>query len=221
MNAVFHDPATAAVIDGEVVAARNEERSLHRADDKRPMSGSVVADDRPVEAVLFDRDGTLIVDIPYNGDPTRVQPLPGAREVLAQLRTAGVKVGVVTNQSGVGRGLITAEELILVNERVAGLLGSFDTWQVCPHRPEAECECRKPAPGLVIKAAADLGVPPEHCVVIGDIGSDVKAARAANAGHVLVPTSSTAPEDITDADITAADLEAAVDKLTPYIEGAP
>jgi histidinol-phosphate phosphatase family protein len=173
----------------------------------------------PVEAVLLDRDGTLVVDVPYNGDPTRVQAMPGAYHAVTRLRHLGVKVGVVTNQSGVGRGIITRQQVRDVNRRVAELLGPFQTWQVCLHRPAAGCECRKPAAGMILAAAAALGVPPERCVVVGDIGADVSAARAAGAGHILVPTPKTRPGEIAQAGTVAADLEAAVDKLVPFLRG--
>lgn len=142
----------------------------------------------PVRAVLFDRDGTLIHDVPYLDDPAGVDPVAGAAGVLDGLRAAGVRVGVVSNQSGVGRGLITPERLVTVNARVAELLGPFDTFQVCPHAPEAGCGCRKPRPGLVLSAARELALDPGQCVVIGDIGADVDAALAAGARAVLVPT---------------------------------
>ena len=85
--------------------------------------------------MLFDRDGTLIKNVPYLADPRRVRPMPGARRTLDQLRRQGVAVGVVSNQSGVGRGLINSDELAKVNARVESLLGPFDTWQICPHAP--------------------------------------------------------------------------------------
>jgi histidinol-phosphate phosphatase family protein len=148
------------------------------------------------DLVLFDRDGTLVADVPYNGDPSVVVAVPGARSALDRLRVAGVKVGMVTNQSGVARGLLTAADVTAVNARVAELLGPFDTVQVCPHGPEEGCGCRKPAPGLVTRACADVGVAPDRCVVVGDIGSDVGAARAAGATAVLVPTPATRVEEV-------------------------
>jgi histidinol-phosphate phosphatase family protein len=102
---------------------------------------------------------------------------------------------VVTNQSGVGRGLVTPGQLKAVNQRVTELLGPFGAWAVCPHDTADGCECRKPAPFLVRQAAAELGVDPADCVVIGDIGSDVAAAYAAGARAVLVPTPVTRPEE--------------------------
>ncbi|GAA4615559.1 hypothetical protein GCM10023195_68620 [Actinoallomurus liliacearum] len=147
----------------------------------------------PVRAVLFDRDGTLIHDVPYNKDPEKVEPVPGAKEALDLARRAGLRVGVVTNQSAIARGLATEAEVAAVNARVTELLGPFDTWRQCPHGTGDGCDCRKPAPGLVLQAAADLGVAPEECLVVGDIGGDVAAARAAGARGVLIPTPRTRP----------------------------
>ena len=149
-----------------------------------------------MSAVLFDRDGTLVHDVPYNTDPDLVAPVDGARAVLDDLRARGIPVGVVSNQSGLARGMITAAQLDAVNGRVEALLGPFDTWQVCPHGPEDGCPCRKPAPGLVLAAAAALGVDPRECVVIGDIGADVGAALAAGARAVLVPTPVTRADEV-------------------------
>ena len=168
-----------------------------------------------VRAVLFDRDGTIVHDVPYNHDPDLVAPVDGAREVLDGLRRRGIAVGVVSNQSGIARGLIAPDQLAAVNGRVDELLGPFDTWQVCPHGSGDGCACRKPAPGMVLAAAAALGVEPSACVVIGDIGADVGAALAAGARAVLVPTPVTRPEEIAHARehaLLARDLEEAVAK---------
>ncbi|CAM5652834.1 MULTISPECIES: D-glycero-alpha-D-manno-heptose-1,7-bisphosphate 7-phosphatase [Streptomyces] len=149
-----------------------------------------------LSAVLFDRDGTLVVDVPYNGDPGRVRLMPGAAAAVALARSAGLPTGVVSNQSGVGRGLLTVDQVVRVNERADELLGGLDTWVFCPHAPDAGCACRKPRPGLVHTAAARLGVPPSECLVIGDIAADVLAARAAGARGVLVPNAATAPVEV-------------------------
>jgi histidinol-phosphate phosphatase family protein len=164
-------------------------------------------------AVLLDRDGTLVVDVPYNGDPERVRPMPGARAALERLRRAGVRLAVVSNQSGIGRGALSADEVDAVNRRVEELLGPLGPWVICPHAPEDGCDCRKPAPGLVLRAAQLLGVAPERCAVVGDIGADVQAARAAGARAVLVPTAVTRPEEVAAAPERAADLGGAVDLL--------
>jgi histidinol-phosphate phosphatase family protein len=164
-------------------------------------------------AVLLDRDGTLVVDVPYNGDPERVAPMPGARAALDRLRAAGIPLGVVSNQSGVARGLVSAEDVRRVNRRVEDLLGPLGPWMVCPHGPADRCGCRKPAPGLVLRGAGRLGVPAERCAVVGDIGADVEAARAAGARAILVPTARTRPEEVATAPEVAPDLGAAVDLL--------
>jgi histidinol-phosphate phosphatase family protein len=169
--------------------------------------------------VLFDRDGTLVRDVPYNGEADRVEPMPGARPAVERLRTAGLRLGVVSNQSGIGRGLITAEQVAQVNRRIDELLGPFSTWQVCPHASADGCACRKPSPGLVLAAAAELGVRPGQIVVIGDIGSDVAAAEAAGARSVLVPTLQTRTEEILAAPVTAPDLESAVDQVLTQLRG--
>ncbi|MDI1455503.1 HAD-IIIA family hydrolase [Streptomyces sp. ATE26] len=150
----------------------------------------------PLGAVLFDRDGTLVADVPYNGDPDRVRPLPGAAEAVALARGAGLATAVISNQSGIGRGLLTAEQVRAVNERADELLGGLGAWIYCPHAPEAGCACRKPRPGLVLAAAARLRVRPDRCLVIGDIAADLLAARAAGARGVLVPNAATAPAEV-------------------------
>lgn len=154
---------------------------------------------RPVrrpDAVLFDRDDTLIADGPYLSDAEQVRPMPGAEIALRRLRAAQIPFGVVTNQSGVAKGLITPTELAAVNRRVDETLGPFDVWKICPHAAEDHCRCRKPAPGMVRSAAAELGVKPERCVMIGDTGADVTAALDAGARAILVPTEVTLPGEI-------------------------
>lgn len=167
----------------------------------------------PVRAVLFDRDGTLIRDVPYNGDPALVQPMPGAAAAVAAARNAGLRVGMITNQSGIARGLLTRAGAQAVNTRVAALLGPFDVVRMCPHGPAEGCPCRKPAPGMVVAAAADLGVAPHECAVIGDIGADVEAARAAGARAVLVPAAQTRAGELTGARV-ARDVLSAVRMTT-------
>ncbi|MGY2115431.1 HAD-IIIA family hydrolase [Nocardia gipuzkoensis] len=147
-------------------------------------------------ALLFDRDDTLIVDVPYLADPAKVQPVPGAVDALREVRAAGIQLGVVSNQSGVARGLISPGQLVAVNSRVEELLGPFATWQVCVHGEGDGCACRKPRPALVRRAAAELGVDIGRCVLIGDTGADVSAALSAGARAILVPTARTRPEEV-------------------------
>jgi histidinol-phosphate phosphatase family protein len=174
----------------------------------------------PVRAVLFDRDGTLIRDVPYNGDPGLVEPVPGAAEAVGRPRHHGLAVAMVTNQSGIARGLFRRADAEAVNARVAELLGPFGTVRLCPHGEDEGCGCRKPGPGMVLAAAADLGVAPHECVVVGDIGADVAAARAAGARGVLVPAAGIRPAELTGVRV-AGDLAEAVRMVTGQIPFAP
>ena len=162
-------------------------------------------------AVLFDRDGTLVHDVPYNTDPAAVRPVPGARQALDRLRHLGIPVGVVTNQSGVARGLISRAQLEQVNARVSELLGPFQVWSICQHGDTDGCGCRKPAPGLIKDAATQLGVPVDRCVVIGDTGADVTAAAAAGARGILVPNDRTLRPEVQAAPEVAPDITIAIE----------
>ncbi|MDO3700069.1 HAD-IIIA family hydrolase [Micromonospora sp. C28SCA-DRY-2] len=177
------------------------------------MDAPISAGHRLYDAVLLDRDGTLVEDVPFNGDPEKVRPVPGARVALDRLRAAGLRLAVVTNQSGLARGLFTEAQMRAVHARVERLLGSFDAWLVCPHDDGDGCGCRKPLPGLVWAAARELGTTPARCVVVGDIGRDVAAALAAGASGVLVPTPVTRPEEVAAAPQVAVDLPAAVELI--------
>lgn len=161
-------------------------------------------------AVFFDRDNTLIVDVPYNGNPDRVVPVDGAARAVARLRRLGIPLGVITNQSGISLGHITADQAAAVNARVERLLGPFDIWRVCPHGEEDGCPCRKPRPGMLLSAAAALGVDPRRTVYIGDIGADMAAAEAAGARGILVPTPITRDEEIEAAETVCESLDAAI-----------
>ncbi|MBC3762496.1 HAD-IIIA family hydrolase [Quadrisphaera oryzae] len=159
----------------------------------RPGAGPVApwpqaVREEPLAAVLFDRDGTLVHDVPYNGDPAQVRLVDGAREALARVRAAGLRTGMVTNQSGVARGIITRDQADAVTAEVVRQVGGLDVVVTCPHGPDGSCACRKPGPGMVVEAARRLGVPTSRVAVVGDIAADVGAAVAAGARGVLVPT---------------------------------
>ncbi|HKU67089.1 MAG TPA: HAD family hydrolase [Candidatus Baltobacteraceae bacterium] len=147
-------------------------------------------------AVIFDRDGTIVVDVPYNGDPAAVVPVPGIRDALDRLRDAAIPIAVVSNQSGVGRGMLTLEQVEAVNRRVEELLGPFAVSLYCPHGPGDDCECRKPKPKLILDAARAMGVDPACCVVVGDKRSDVEAAENAGARGIFVDAAHTAVDAI-------------------------
>jgi HAD superfamily hydrolase (TIGR01662 family) len=167
-------------------------------------------------AVLFDRDGTLVEDVPYNGDPGLVRLRPGATEAVDRLRSAGIRLGVVSNQSGVADGRLSLGQVTAVNHRIEELLGPFQTWAICAHSPSDGCGCRKPAPGLVLRAAAALDITPGDCVVVGDIATDIKAALAAGATAVMVPSPATRRSEVAAARRrarVAPDLRKAVDLI--------
>jgi histidinol-phosphate phosphatase family protein len=130
---------------------------------------------------------------------------------------------MVSNQSGIARGLLAHDDVLAVNRRVEALLGPLDVVEYCPHGPDDGCGCRKPAPGLVLAAAARLGLDPHRCAVVGDIGADVEAARAAGARGVLVPNGRTRAEEVAAAPERAASLTDAVDLLlgAPLREAVP
>ena len=130
-------------------------------------------------AAFLDRDGTIIVDRDYPGDPEAVELLPGAAESIARLREAGLAALMITNQSGIGRGLITEEDYRAVQRRMEELLAAegavLDGAYYCPHAPDRvpACECRKPSPGLYLQAAREHDVELAASYFIGDRMRDV------------------------------------------------
>jgi histidinol-phosphate phosphatase family protein len=150
-----------------------------------------------IPAVFIDKDGTLIDDVPYNVDPDLIRLSRGAGEGAAQLAESGYAIVVVSNQSGIARGLFDESELFAVERRLRELLAE---WYVplagffyCPHHPEGEvsrycqvCECRKPAPGLLQQAADELGLDLARSWMVGDILDDVEAGHRAGCRTVLL-----------------------------------
>jgi histidinol-phosphate phosphatase family protein len=164
-------------------------------------------------AVLFDRDGTLIVDVPLNNDPNLVVAMPGAREAVRRLRDTGIRTAVVSNQPGIASGRSTADDVAAINARAEALIGPLGPAFICPHAPADACACRKPAAGLLAAAARALHVRPEDCVMIGDIGTDMEAARSAGMRAILVPTEITKQEEIDAAPFAAANISDAIDAV--------
>lgn len=143
-------------------------------------------------AVFLDKDGTLVHDVPYNVDPDRVRLVPGAGEALAMLRDAGFALIVVSNQSGVAEGRFRLEALRGVEARMAELLRPHRVdiagWYWCPHAAAVPpvCTCRKPAPGLLLRAAEDWDIDLAASWMVGDILNDIEAGRRAGCRGVLV-----------------------------------
>ncbi len=149
--------------------------------------------------MFMDRDGCLIEERGYINHPSRVRVLPRAPEAVARLNAAGIAAVMATNQAGIARGYFSKDTLLAVNaelERQLGALGArLDALYVCTHHPTAgqppyreACECRKPRPGLLLRAAAELGLDLSRSVMVGDKPSDVEAGQAAGASTVLVLT---------------------------------
>lgn len=141
-------------------------------------------------AVFLDRDGTIVADKHYLADPAGLELLPNALEGLRELRALGARLVVVTNQSGVGRGYFPAETVDRMHERLRELLAEggveLDGLYVCPHAPDAGCDCRKPASGLFVQAAAELGLDLGESFVLGDKPADVEAGRRIGATPILI-----------------------------------
>jgi D-glycero-D-manno-heptose 1,7-bisphosphate phosphatase len=145
------------------------------------------------ELVILDRDGVINFDSDeYIKTPDEWRPLPGSPEAIAALCTAGYRVVVVSNQSGVGRGLFTETALAAIDARMRATIeaagGTLSGIYYCPHRPDEGCDCRKPAPGLLLRIARDFGQPLRGVPFIGDKLSDVEAALAVDARPILVRT---------------------------------
>jgi histidinol-phosphate phosphatase family protein len=145
--------------------------------------------------VILDRDGVLNHEAPAAGyirEPAEFVWLPGTLEALASLQRAGVRLSVATNQSGVGRGLMSFAQLEAVHERMradaARNGASFAAVLFCPHEPEAGCACRKPQPGLIQAAIAGSGIPAAESIVVGDDLRDLEAAARAGVSAALVRT---------------------------------
>lgn len=144
----------------------------------------------PSRIAFLDRDGTLIENVNFLHEPDRVQLRPGVVPGLIALREAGYRLVIATNQQGIGLGYFGMDEFIAVNQRMLREIGAggatIDRIYFCPHSQADQCDCRKPAPGLLLRACRDYGVKPEDCIMIGDTDADAGAARAAGMPCLLV-----------------------------------
>jgi D-glycero-D-manno-heptose 1,7-bisphosphate phosphatase len=148
-------------------------------------------------AVFIDKDGTLVHNIPHNVDPARIRLTTGALTGLRRLHEAGFRLIVVTNQAGIAHGLFPEHALRAVEHRLRMLLDDaglpLDGFYYCPHDPAGSvqayavsCDCRKPRPGLIVRAARERGIDLARSWFVGDILNDVEAGRAASCRTVLV-----------------------------------
>jgi len=144
-------------------------------------------------AVFLDRDGVLTRErSDYVKKPEELEILPGVYEPLRKIREKGFRIVIVTNQSVVGRGLTTHDEMGRIHEKLRLELGrqdcTVDAIYYCPHVPGEGCDCRKPEPGMIIRASSDLGIDRSRSWMIGDNESDLEAARRAGCRGIRVPT---------------------------------
>jgi len=152
-----------------------------------------MTDPTPPTAVLLDRDGVINFDSPdYILSPEQWLPIPGSLEAIARLHKAGIKVTIVSNQSGLGRGMMSQEsfnaihaKMMLAIEQAGGFISHVS---YCPHGPDENCICRKPKPGMVLETLAALGLAEraDQALFIGDSIRDVQAAYAAGVTAMLV-----------------------------------
>jgi D-glycero-D-manno-heptose 1,7-bisphosphate phosphatase len=142
--------------------------------------------------IVLDRDGTIIEEREYLSQPEQVTLIPDAGAAMRELQQMGFGLVVITNQSGVGRGIFDQAQLERVHERLRELLEvegvHLDGLYVCPHKPEDDCACRKPRLALLQKAAGELGFNLANCIVIGDKACDIEMGRTAGALTFLVRT---------------------------------
>jgi histidinol-phosphate phosphatase family protein len=157
-------------------------------------------------AVFLDRDGTLIEEVGYLDRPERVVLFPWSVDAVRALNRAGMRVIIVSNQSGIARGFFTSAVVDAVHARIAELLAgggaTVDAYYYCPHHPDGKvreyaraCDCRKPGRGLVDRAVQEFGVDPEQSFAIGDRWLDVALARRVGAKGILVRTGYGATEE--------------------------
>jgi D-glycero-D-manno-heptose 1,7-bisphosphate phosphatase len=142
------------------------------------------------KAVFIDRDGTINVDGPYLSDPDKFRMYPGVGKGVKRLKDAGFKIIVVTNQSGIARGYFTEDDLAAVHNRMKEEFARFgvslDGIYYCPHHPDEGCNCRKPEPGLLLKATADHEIDTARSYMVGDKQLDMIAGAKIGAQTLLV-----------------------------------
>ena len=167
--------------------------------------------DLRARAVFFDRDGTLMEEVHYCGDPARVRVLPGVPEALRKLKEAGLRTLVITNQSGIGRGLITEAQYHAVQGELLRQIGAglIDATYFCADAPDAPSTRRKPQPGMVLEAAAAYDIDLAQSYFIGDKSADIECGRRAGTRTILVLTGYGAEQNC-HAGFTARDVPEAV-----------
>ena len=164
-------------------------------------------------AVFIDRDGTIMEDCVYCSDPKNVRLFPGVPEALRRLKSNGFKLIIITNQSGIGRGLFTVKQYRAVEAELLRQLGVglIDATYFCPDAPDEHCACRKPKPGMVVEATQEHQIDLSRSFLIGDSEIDVECAHNAGVRGIRVQTGLQPDMTGSMADWRADDLPAAVE----------
>lgn len=168
------------------------------------------------KAVFIDKDGTLIEDVPYNVDPGRLVAATGARAALAALAASGYRLIVVSNQPGIALKKFAPGDLDALFEGLLRLLPDLQGFYFCPHAPDEGCACRKPASGLLERAARELRIDLAGSWMVGDILDDVEAGRRAGCRTVLIDNGNETewrPGPLRTPDCVAKDLQGAAEAI--------
>lgn len=147
--------------------------------------------------VFMDKDGTLVENVPYNADPAQVRLAPNARRAVMRLVREGYSIVIVSNQSGIAKGMFPETAMGAIRERIRELFAPMGAdlagFYYCPHHPEGsvaelavDCDCRKPGAGLILRAAEELGIDPAESWMVGDTLDDVEAGNRAGCRTILV-----------------------------------
>ena len=178
-----------------------------------PLAPNAESNLRP--AVFFDRDGTLMREVHYCDAPAKVAAIPGATEALVRLKARGFFIIIITNQSGIGRGFFTVEQFEAVQAELLRQLGAgrVDAVYFCPDVPGVESLRRKPAPGMVLEAAAEHGLDLGRSFFVGDSAADIGCGRNAGVRTVLVATGYGERDAGCEPDFKAANVAEAVDLI--------
>jgi D-glycero-D-manno-heptose 1,7-bisphosphate phosphatase len=173
------------------------------------MTGHLVSGRK---AVFWDRDGTLMEEVHYCGDPARVKIYPKVPEALRALKQAGFLNFIVSNQSGIGRGLITGAQYHAVQRELLRQVGEelIDASYFCPDAPDVPSLRRKPEPGMLLEASAEFGIHLSASYVVGDKAADIECGRRVGAATILVLTGYGRQQTCAP-DFTAADASGAAD----------
>jgi len=152
-----------------------------------------------VKNIFLDRDGTIIKEKHYLSNPQEVEFISGAKETLLEMKKRGLKLFIITNQSGIGRNYFSLEDFYKVQKRLDSLLGEeiFTHTAFCPHTPEDNCNCRKPKTGLFAALKERYHLNPEECVVIGDKVSDILWGKNLNFALSCLVLTGHGPKEIT------------------------